>query len=186
MFVAVVAAAVVVHLTCSSSISGEGLGLNNAAHSSSKAKGLSLICQENALRMLYAAKASPAPFIDNSSINISNSSSSRRSSSDSCSDSSSDSNSSGNSSSNNNSGAAAAAAAADYKHEEQANNMHETNILDVKMHSNPELRQNSTSSGTCTQPQDHVCMFEATDKEQLLPCYYKLFTSYIYQSQCIY
>ena len=39
---------------------GEGLGLNRAAHSSSKANGLSLICHENALSMWYAAKASPA------------------------------------------------------------------------------------------------------------------------------
>ena len=47
-------------LTWSSSMRGEGLGLNRAAHNSSKAKGLSLICQENARRMLYAANASPA------------------------------------------------------------------------------------------------------------------------------
>ena len=71
-------------LTCSSSMSGEGLGLNSAAHSSSKAKGLSRICQENALRMLYAARASPAKpsaVVSNSNSSLGSSGSSSSSSS---------------------------------------------------------------------------------------------------------
>ena len=107
--VIVVGAGDVVHLTCSSSMSGEGLGLNSAAHSSSKAKGLSLICQENALRMLYAAKASPAPLHQLLALgkkSSSGGSSSSNSSSSNSSDSSSKSSSSGcnNSSSGSSSG----------------------------------------------------------------------------------
>ena len=79
VIVTFVEAEVLEQLTCSSSMSGEGFGLNIAAHSSSKTKGLNLICQENALRMLYAAKASPEPFhqlliLDHSSSSSSSSS----------------------------------------------------------------------------------------------------------------